>query len=94
MDSCDVMFKPAGRWLDAILLIFPRNKHITTASDLIIASHGFSGEILDFRYQIAYGPGKSNITRDGVLIARTLRWAYRLCRAAINNCPQDGKVEQ
>jgi len=47
MDSCEIIFKPAGVWLEAILDIFPRNSHVSTAENLISLSNGFSGEILD-----------------------------------------------
>ncbi|CAI6358637.1 unnamed protein product [Macrosiphum euphorbiae] len=93
MSSCEIVFKPAGRWLEVILDIFPRNKHVTSAQELIDASYGFSGEILDFGHQIAYRPRASSVTRDGLLMARVLRWGYRLYRAIVNDCTEELKIE-
>jgi len=89
MDSCEIIFKPAGIWLEAILDIFPRNAHINTADSLISLSNGFSGEILDFGHQMAYRPGSSSVTREGLLMARVIRWAYRLYRAVLYGCSDD-----
>lgn len=75
MDSREVLFKPAGKWLEVTLDIFPKSEHIRDAKGLIDASFGFSGEILDFGHQVAYRPGSNESGRACLRFARAIRWA-------------------
>jgi hypothetical protein len=88
--SCQIIFKPAGVWVEVLMDVFKASDHVTSASELISMSHGISGELLDYGHCIAYRPGFSTANRIDLKYARVFRWAYRLYRSLVNGAaPED-----